>query len=407
MPRERLTDALVAKSTLPNKKSEAMIWDSEVVGFGLRIRAAAKTFVVMYRPAGAGRSATAKRYKVGSAATIKTAEARSIARSVLGRVAAGHDPAAERAEQKRRETSRVRDILDRYDKDLERRNYVDRRGVVGRLRKDMASLLDRDIATVTGAEIALIMERMAAAGRAGAAQEFRGKARTFFGFAHTKAKVINVNPLAGFRKDRSTRAEAIAKTQHGRAFSDDELARLWAVATPDGVFNRMIRFLILTGCRRNEGAILAWPMVDRAAKVIHLPAALIKQGRPHDVPIAPLLSELLDSCPIVAGSDYVFSSEKTGGQISGWRMREKLDKAVGFTFGLHDLRRTFRTGLSRLGVDDVIAELAIGHKRPDLEARYNRDLAEEAIRNAFERWDAHVAKVTTVPPKGDGGSVFD
>ena len=62
-------------------------------------------------------------------------------------------------------------------------------------------------------------------------------------------------------------------------------------------------------------------------------------------------------------------------------------------FTLHDLRRTFRTGLSRLGVDREIAELALGHAREDLEARYNRDDCEAALRRAFDAWGAHVQKV--------------
>ena len=65
-------------------------------------------------------------------------------------------------------------------------------------------------------------------------------------------------------------------------------------------------------------------------------------------------------------------------------------KASGVHFTLHDLRRTFRTGLSRLGVDREIAELALGHAREDLEARYNRDGCEDALRLAFCRWSEHV-----------------
>jgi len=41
----------------------------------------------------------------------------------------------------------------------------------------------------------------------------------------------------------------------------------------------------------------------------------------------------------------------------------------------HDLRRTCRTLMSRLGVEPNIAELAIGHKRKGLERLYNFDEA--------------------------------
>ncbi len=74
-----------------------------------------------------------------------------------------------------------------------------------------------------------------------------------------------------------------------------------------------------------------------------------------------------------------------------------LVKASGVIFTLHDLHRTFRTGLSRLGVDRDIAELALGHARVDLEARYNRDDCEAALREAFGAWAAHVKQSVTSP----------
>ena len=75
----------------------------------------------------------------------------------------------------------------------------------------------------------------------------------------------------------------------------------------------------------------------------------------------------------------------------------KAVKASGVQFDLHDLRRTVRTGLSRLGVSTETAELALGHARSELEAIYNRDDAAGALRLAFDRWADHVGslKATT------------
>jgi hypothetical protein len=58
---------------------------------------------------------------------------------------------------------------------------------------------------------------------------------------------------------------------------------------------------------------------------------------------------------------------------------------------LHDLRRTARTLMSRLGVAEDLAELAIGHVRADLVARYNFDTVWEGRRDAFTRVSDHVA----------------
>ena len=60
-------------------------------------------------------------------------------------------------------------------------------------------------------------------------------------------------------------------------------------------------------------------------------------------------------------------------------------------FNVHDLRRTVRTGLGRLGVRPDIAELVIGHKRSKLIETYDRHRYPEERRDALERWSAHLA----------------
>jgi len=390
--KKRLTDAVVKAAELPPGKSEAVLWDSEVTGFGVRLRPQSKSYILSYRPVGAGRSSNMKRLKLGTPATIASAsEARKLALVALGRILSGADPAAERAEQKRRLKSRVSDLLERYDGELERRGYVNRKTVISGLRARLTPHLNRDIRDVTGADLAAIIEALEKEGKGGAAEDFRSRCRAFLTWCAAKAKVIEASPLAGFRRERATRAHRVAKAQHGRALSDREIANVWKAADPATAFGRLVRFLILTGCRRGEAAGLTWAMVDRDAGLVRLPAAFVKQGRGHLAPIAPALAAVFDACIIDARSNLVFPSAKTGGQISGWsKYLQRVTKAAKVDFSLHDLRRTFRTGLSRLGVDDDTAEIALGHARTNLEQIYNRDEALTALREAFELWATHV-----------------
>jgi integrase len=166
---------------------------------------------------------------------------------------------------------------------------------------------------------------------------------------------------------------------------------------------RYIRFLILTGCRRGEGAGLTRDMVDRAERTISLPATFTKQARGHIVYLAPATEAVLDACALDARSELVFPSPRTGGRMSGWtRLVASVVKASGVDFTLHDLRRTFRTGLSRLGVDRDIAELALGHARGDLESVYNLDTCTDQLRAAFETWARHVAALPEPTTPADG-----
>lgn len=393
----KLTDAVVARAALPGGKREGVIWDTEVTGFGLRLRGATKTYVVSYRPAGAGRSATMRRLKLGTPDTIPTAsEARRIARTALGKVAAGADPAAERAEAKRRAKARICDLLDRYEADLQRRRYVARAMVVSVLRRRLKPHLAKDIAELRGTDYAAIVEKLERAGMPGAAEAFRSRCRAFLTWCVVKAKVLDANPLFGHRKERATRADRLARGRHGRALSDDEIAAVWRAADPGTTFGRFVRYLILTGCRRGEGAGLSRTMLDPEGGAIHLPPQFVKQGRGHLVPITPPLSEVLAACPHDARSDLFFPSSRTGGPMSGWnKLTAGIVKRSGVQFSFHDLRRTFRTGLSRLGVDGDTAERALGHARENLVEIYDRSEGVEALRDAFGRWARHVQAITS------------
>ena len=62
----KLTDALVSRMPLPADAIDAVIWDADIVGFGLRIRLSGKTGILSYRHAGTGRSANTKRMKLAA-----------------------------------------------------------------------------------------------------------------------------------------------------------------------------------------------------------------------------------------------------------------------------------------------------------------------------------------------------
>ncbi|MES2335199.1 MAG: integrase arm-type DNA-binding domain-containing protein [Pseudomonadota bacterium] len=408
MPKVRLTDANVRDAQLTEGKGEEVIWDADVTGFGLRLRGRSKSFVVVYRPPGMGRDASPKRLKIGTPETIPNVkEARRLAKETLGKVAGGADPVAERAAKREASTARVTDLLGRYDQHMERRGHVNRTTIMSTLRRGLALHLDTDIRELKGWQLSEVVENLEAAGKRGAADDFRARCSSFLNWAAFEARAIDANPLAGYRKGRHTRAEKIAQDTIGRALSDAELASIWRASGDTSPFGRLVRFLILTGCRRSEGSGLLWSMVDRKAGCINLPATFTKQARGHTVYVPPALATVLDACPVDARNpDLVFAATRTGGRIGGWSQLmdpsskrpeaggQGLVARSGVLFTLHDLRRTFRTGLSRLGVDTEIAELALGHARADLESRYNRDNCAAEVRAAFEAWAEHVTEAT-------------
>jgi hypothetical protein len=82
--------------------------------------------------------------------------------------------------------------------------------------------------------------------------------------------------------------------------------------------------------------------------------------------------------------------------MTGWNkrlepVRERTAAAAMAPWTLHDLRRTMRTGLGRLGIDGVIAELLINHAVSDELAQiYDRGDYWEMRGKAASRWADHV-----------------
>src|SRR5207248_1252419 len=94
-----------------------------------------------------------------------------------------------------------------------------------------------------------------------------------------------------------------------------------------------------------------------------IPSTRTKNHRAHPVPLPPLASEIIVGAPRVEGG-YVFTT--TGhSPISGWsKAKRALDEAMGDgvpPWRIHDLRRSFASGLQRLGVRVEVIERALNH----------------------------------------------
>ncbi len=93
----RITKRSVDAAT-PDTK-DAYLWDDELKGFGLKTTPAGKkVYLVQYRIG--GRNGRTRRVTIGAHGTLTPEQARVEARRVLGQIASGADPAAERDSRK-------------------------------------------------------------------------------------------------------------------------------------------------------------------------------------------------------------------------------------------------------------------------------------------------------------------
>jgi integrase len=205
--------------------------------------------------------------------------------------------------------------------------------------------------------------------------------------------------MAGYRAPRKTRTQRLAEeknTREARALSDNEIPAFWRLAEAQGwPFGPYLQTLLLTGQRRTETAMMRWADIDLDAAVWNIPAEDTKSGRAHPVPLPPELVDTLAGLPRRRRCPYVFPG-RDGAVLSGWSKRlrpvyEAWREAKLEPWTLHDLRRTMRSGLSALGVDQTVAEMMLNHAVGDeLRRIYDKHGYPEAREEAARLWSSHV-----------------
>jgi integrase len=371
--RGKLTETLTRSAAVPIGKKQVILWDGSVVGFGLRCYApGARTWIFVYRAPGGGRKAPSQILTLGSWPTVSVEAARKAARGHAGAVANGRDPAAERREERRAEKATLRLALDDYERSLEQRRIVNVRTTISTLRRGLAALMKNDVRTLTRGHYVAAIAVIERGGRLGAAEDLRKHSRTFAEWCVARG-LADFNPLAGLRRPRLSRAERLETVEGGRALSDPEIKRVWEAAGTLGTFGSLVRLALLTAMRRGELSGLRWD--DVKADRIVLDGHRTKTGAAHEIPLTELMRDVF-ATQSRTGSSLVFPSSRISGRILGWtKLVKKLVKVSGVKITMHDTRRTCRTLMSRLEVPEDVAELAIGHQRADLVARYNFDQA--------------------------------
>ncbi|WP_082767406.1 integrase family protein [Bosea sp. PAMC 26642] len=398
----RMTEASIRALPSPDK-GELIVWDEKMPGLALRIGRARRAWIYVYRPPGAytetgdgqRRRVNPVKLPLGAWPALSVEKAREAAQVEAGKVAKGQDPAATRRETGRQDKARVSAALDDYEASLKRRRYVNVTTAMSTLRRNLASLKARDVATLRRVDLTALIEKLEAKEKPGAAADFRRHARTWLEWCTNKG-LAPFNVLAGLRRERSTKAERIDTQEKGRALTDAELTAIWHAAAPETVLGRYIRAMILTGARRAEMARLKVSM--DAGSHLDLPPYHTKQGRSHRIPVTPMLRSILAGCELTQERLY-FASPLTGREMSGWTQHvAKVRKASGVQFTLHDFRRTMRTGLTRLGVDEDTAEMMLGHQRgTELDRIYDKHDRWQARVDAAKQWTGFVEALAAGP----------
>ena len=378
----RLSDKTIAGLTISQGKSELLVFDDDLPGFGLRLRAGgSRKWVFQYR-------ANGRQHRMTNKAVMDATRARAWAKKLHHEVGLGANPAQEKVEAKIQAGLTFGKVAADYLAFREREwRPTSMRTSRLYLLRHAKPLHAMELEKITRAMIATELNRIERESGAVSANRFRATVSSFFNWA-AREGLIDINPAA-FTNKRS-------ETPRDRVLADDEIRAIWA-ALPLGDFGDIIRLLLLTGQRRGEIAELSWHEIDFERGLIVLPASRTKNAREHIVPMSEPVRAILDRRTRIYGRDLVFGVRGVG-RFGFGKCKARLDKALVGTvtkeWVVHDLRRTAATLMSdRLGIAPHVVEAILNHQsgsKRGVAGVYNRSQYLGEKKQALERWADYV-----------------
>ncbi|MEH3065422.1 MAG: tyrosine-type recombinase/integrase [Methylobacterium radiotolerans] len=382
----RLTNQSALAIVRPEGRPQITVFDDEVPGFGVRVSAKTRVWIISYR----NKLGQSKQETVGRVGLLSATEARKAAADMLSRVRLGSDPHTERKAAKVAASltfgSQIEAYLDMRSKDVSA-SYL--RDLTRSLNVDLAPLHKVPVADMTHGQVHEQIERIARNHPHAAKQARAGLSRFFRtmvskGIAHRNPVVDVETPATGGARDR--------------VLKDDELRAVWRATAGGDEFSQIVRLLILSGQRREEVAGMLWSEVDLAAATWSMPGSRTKNGLPHEVPLSAPMLEILRRRDDVRleGRTHVFGrSGRTG--FSGFsKGKALLDERcqLATPWRIHDLRRSVSTGLARIRVPPHVIEAILNHvsgAKAGVAGVYNRHLYDAEKREALDLWAEHTA----------------
>jgi integrase len=390
----KLTERSVAALVPPADKDDVVIWDDDLPGFGVRLRGDSKRWLVQYRANG-----TQRREILGDIRKVKLEMARKAARQRFAQVELGNDPGAAKKAERDAKTAVKLTLANVSERYLDAKQATLRpntyREAARYFSLHWAPLRNRPIAEITRAQVAAGLQDIIKERGPIAAARARDALSAMFGWAMREG-LCEANPVV------ATNDPGRGRPSRDRVLTMAELAAIWR-ASGDDDFGRIVRLLMLTGCRRSEIGGLKWDEIDFDRGTLTISAARAKNGRSLTLTLPRVAIDLLRTVPRREGHE-VFGSGADG--FTSWSfatdaLNDRIAAAEGKplpAWTLHDLRRSVATHLAddEIGIQPHIIEALLnhvsGHKR-GVAGIYNRALYEREIASALALWAEHVMAV--------------
>src|SRR5262249_38308851 len=142
-----------------------------------------------------------------------------------------------------------------------------------------------------------------------------------------------------------------------RVLSDRELAAVWNNSGDDD-YGKIIKLLILTGCRKMEVGGMRWSELNLNNRKWVIPPERTKNGHQHVLPLPRAFWEIIESVERRPNRDYLFGYSDRG--FRNWSdTKVALDQRSGVhgppkekDWTHHDIRRTVATKMAESSSDE-------------------------------------------------------
>lgn len=195
------------------------------------------------------------------------------------------------------------------------------------------------------------------------------------------------------------------ESNNHKALPIDECSAFMAkLRKRESMASSALEYIILTNARQTEALWATWDEINLKAKVWKVPAARMKAGEEHEVPLSARAIEILEDLPRIKGCDFLFPGHVDGKPLTEASTLKLLRKLAPLPEGerpytVHGFRSTFRDWAGdNTAFDHETIERAMAHKiTSETERAYRRGTALEKRRRLMEAWAGFLQK----PPAKD------
>lgn len=375
----------------PPASGQAFYRDETLKGFALRVTSGCKAFVVEKRIGGKVRRITLGKYPA-----LKPETARRMAQELLGKIAAGLDPVAERQANEASAVT-LAEVFEAYQaaRALKPKTLHEYKRL---MTTALASWRSQPMRSITRDMVAEHFQAMTTASGPALANLAMRLLRALFNFAQATQPTITENPV---RRLSDTRAWNRIDRRRS-TIKLHEMAAWYKAArtTPAGDYLILVLF---TGLRRQEAASLRWTDIDLPGRALTVRDT--KNGTPHALPLPGFLADMLARRKELVGSSFVFPGDGASGHLVEPRKSiEGITKETGIAFSVHDLRRTFATVAESLDIPAYTLKRLLNHASGNDVTGGYVVIGVERLRQPMERIAAELCKAMKIEPGHANGN---